>query len=150
MPDDFQSFAQRLLDLRDSDNLASMEDPARGAYRFVAERDARAQALLIIAREPVAVARDFLVDEFCSAEPASRLLAGRPAAHADRGAAICVCHGVGAKEIEAAIARDASPCVDSVGRATRAGTGCGSCRPEIHRLVKAALAERITAPARAG
>lgn len=142
-PPDARGFAAALLGWRDDDEIASAEDRARGAYRFFAERDGRAQGLFIMAREPVAAAREFLVDSFDGA-PRSRLLAGRPTAKADRGSAICVCHGVGAKEIEAEIARQASPSVDSIGRATRAGTGCGSCRPEIHRLVKAAAERACT------
>ncbi|ATQ69789.1 MULTISPECIES: nitrate reductase [Methylosinus] len=147
-PPDLRGFTQALLGWRDDDVIASAEDRARGACRFVATRNGRAQGLLIASTQPVAAARDFLVDGFDDAQPAFRLLAGGPAAQADRGGAICICHGVGAKEIEAAIARDAAPSVDSIGRATRAGTGCGSCRPEIHRLVKAAARHGAT-PAQA-
>jgi assimilatory nitrate reductase catalytic subunit len=44
---------------------------------------------------------------------------------------------VGAKTIAAAI--DGGACtVDAVGAATGAGTNCGSCRPEIARLLAAA------------
>jgi assimilatory nitrate reductase catalytic subunit len=137
-PPDMLRFARALLGWRDDDAIASAEDRARGACRFVATRNGRPQGLFIAAREPVSASREFLVDSFDDAPGASVLLAGGPTARADRGGAICVCHGVGAKEIEAAIAREASPSVERIGRATRAGTACGSCRPEIHRLVKAA------------
>jgi assimilatory nitrate reductase catalytic subunit len=137
-PPDMRQFAQALLGWRDADIVASAEDRARGSCRFLAERDGRAQGLFIAAREPVVAARAFLVDSFDGADSIAALLAGGPQARADRGGVICVCHGVGANEIAAAIARAVSPSVEQVGRATRAGTGCGSCRPEIHRLVKAA------------
>ncbi|MBY6242310.1 nitrate reductase [Methylosinus sp. Sm6] len=140
-PQDMRGFAQALLGWRDGDALASAEDRARGAWRFLCEREGRAQGLFIASHEPVAASRSFLVDHFGDVDAAPLLLAGGPAAASDHGRTICVCHGVGAREIEAAIAREASPDVDAIARATRAGTGCGSCRPELHRLVKAA-AER--------
>jgi assimilatory nitrate reductase catalytic subunit len=47
---------------------------------------------------------------------------------------VCACFAVRQDAIEAAIAAGAEN-VDAVGRATRAGTNCGSCRAEIRQLV---------------
>ncbi len=66
------------------------------------------------------------------------LLAGRPAHGAAPEPSLCVCHGVGAGEIRAAIG-DGCGSVDAVGARTKAGTGCGSCRPEIGRLLSEVL-----------
>jgi assimilatory nitrate reductase catalytic subunit len=53
----------------------------------------------------------------------------------DDGAVICACFGVGAKAISAAIAQGCdSP--RAVGAKLRAGTNCGSCIPEIKRLIE--------------
>ncbi len=62
---------------------------------------------------------------------------GRPSAH--DGPLVCSCFGVGQKKIEVAIAQGCRSASD-VGKAIRAGSNCGSCRPEIERLVKASLA----------
>jgi assimilatory nitrate reductase catalytic subunit len=43
---------------------------------------------------------------------------------------------VGAKVVQAAIAAGAAT-PDAVGAATGAGTNCGSCRPEIARMIAA-------------
>ncbi len=60
--------------------------------------------------------------------------AARRALPADaRSLTSCVCHGVAASVICASIVRDANT-LALVGEATRAGTGCGSCRPEIAAL----------------
>ncbi len=68
---------------------------------------------------------------------AAELLAGRPSTPApDRGAIICVCHGVGEQDITAA-ACDGALTVETIGKATCAGTNCGSCRPAITRLLEA-------------
>ncbi|MCJ2188623.1 nitrate reductase [Novosphingobium beihaiensis] len=68
---------------------------------------------------------------------ASELLAGRPSTpQADRGPIVCVCHGVGEKDIALAV-HDGAATVAEVGACTRAGTNCGSCRPAIAKLIEA-------------
>ncbi len=64
------------------------------------------------------------------------LLAGRPAEGPPPSPTICICHGVSRAAIEAAI-RAGAEGVAAVGKATEAGTGCGSCRPEIAALCAA-------------
>ncbi|WP_171015226.1 nitrate reductase [Methylocystis sp. B8] len=54
------------------------------------------------------------------------------------GPLVCSCFSVGQKQIEAAIQQGCRSASD-VGKAVRAGSNCGSCRPEIERLVKTAL-----------
>ncbi|WP_036279271.1 nitrate reductase [Methylocystis sp. ATCC 49242] len=148
-PQDFERYARELFGLNGDCEIASVADEARGSFRLLAVRDGRAQSLLIVSRAPVAAARAFLCESFATREPKALmgLLAGRPPANADCGRTICVCHGVGAREIETAI-EDRAHTVDAIGRKTRAGTGCGSCRPEIQRLINdATAAKRELAPA---
>jgi len=54
-----------------------------------------------------------------------------------RGGEICACFGVSCAAVEMAIA-DGAASLDAIGATTRAGTSCGSCRPEIRALVRAA------------
>jgi assimilatory nitrate reductase catalytic subunit len=61
---------------------------------------------------------------------------------------VCACLKVGAKAVDAAIAAGAMT-PDAVGKATGAGTNCGSCRPEITRMIKA-LAATSKEPAHVG
>jgi len=62
-------------------------------------------------------------------------LAGRALAAGDSASPlVCACFAVRRDAIEAAIAAGAAS-VDAVGRETRAGTNCGSCRAEIRQLV---------------
>ena len=56
---------------------------------------------------------------------------------ADRGGEICACFGVSCSAVETAVA-DGAASLDAVGAITRAGTNCGSCRPEIRALIRAA------------
>ena len=65
------------------------------------------------------------------------LLAGRPPAGEGIGRMVCSCNGVGQKQIVNAIEKGAQS-VEGVGAATGAGTTCGSCKPEIRALLRAA------------
>jgi len=51
-----------------------------------------------------------------------------------KGAIICACNNVGELELKAAI-KDGADSVDAIKACTMAGTGCGSCVPEIKRLL---------------
>jgi assimilatory nitrate reductase catalytic subunit len=63
------------------------------------------------------------------------LLHGRaPGVRADASPIVCACAGVSAGQLQTAIAGGACS-FDIIGAATRAGVTCGSCRPEIARLL---------------
>jgi assimilatory nitrate reductase catalytic subunit len=70
-------------------------------------------------------------------EPERRvLLSGAPAeAGAASGAIICSCFQVGEVAIEAAIA-DGADSTEALGEQLRCGTNCGSCVPELNRLLR--------------
>jgi assimilatory nitrate reductase catalytic subunit len=74
-----------------------------------------------------------------AAEPPTpvALLAGRPSSpQPDRGPVVCVCFDLGMKTILTAITDRRLMTVAEVGSAIGAGTNCGSCRPEIARLIE--------------
>ncbi|WP_309091045.1 (2Fe-2S)-binding protein, partial [Phenylobacterium sp.] len=69
------------------------------------------------------------------------LLVGRaPGRQVESGPIVCACRGVRAARIQAAVAAGAVS-ADDVASATDAGSSCGSCRPEIVRLIAAAKPE---------
>ena len=55
---------------------------------------------------------------------------------ADPGPVICACFGVGLNVIRAAIESGVAANVAEVGAALRAGTNCGSCLPELKKIVE--------------
>ncbi|HVZ52691.1 MAG TPA: (2Fe-2S)-binding protein, partial [Pseudolabrys sp.] len=55
---------------------------------------------------------------------------------ADPGPLICACFGVGLNTIRAAMASGAASTVEEIGVALRAGTNCGSCLPELRKIVR--------------
>jgi len=59
---------------------------------------------------------------------------------------VCACFGVGESCIRDAVASGRATTVTEIGQATRAGTNCGSCLPELKRMI---TQERNNARARA-
>jgi assimilatory nitrate reductase catalytic subunit len=118
------------------------EDPAVGALREAWLVGGRLERVLFTTATGKLPPRDWLAELFeapvLTAEARASLLHGwAPGARVDAGPQVCACLRVGARTIAAAI--DGGACtVDAVGAATGAGTNCGSCRPEIARLLAAA------------
>ena len=101
-------------------------------------------AALFLAREPVAVARNWAISQLSASHGDLRkrfaLVAGRPGAgRPDPGATVCSCFSVGVNQIAAAV-RGGCHSVEAVGKETSAGTNCGSCRSEIGRIIDRCLA----------
>ena len=68
------------------------------------------------------------------------LIAGRPAdGLADQGPTVCACFGVGRAAIERAVAAGCRD-VAGIGERLKAGTNCGSCVPELRRILAAQAA----------
>jgi assimilatory nitrate reductase catalytic subunit len=59
----------------------------------------------------------------------------------------CACFGVGLAAIQALIASGEAVSVEAVGEHLKAGTDCGSCQPEIKKLIKVNKGERVLAGA---
>ena len=114
-------------------------DPVRGMRRIaVRGDDGSLIAAAYLTRSGELPARAWVADQLgLDAASAAELLAGRPSTSLpDRGPIVCVCHGVGEKDIALAL-DDGAASVADVGGCTKAGTNCGSCRPAIAKLIKA-------------
>jgi len=114
-------------------------DAARGMRRIaVRGGDGTLAAALYLTRSGELPRRDWVAAQLGLDTAAStELLAGRPSTPmADPGAIVCVCHGIGENDIVAAFEAGAAT-VTAIGKATCAGTNCGSCRPAIARLLEA-------------
>jgi len=122
--------------------LGEYSDHARGRYRLAAYRDGHLVASLALApgdaRIDWEIAKNLFAAEEIDAAGRRALLSGR-AATASAGPTVCACHGVGLDVITGAI-RAGAGTVEAVGAACKAGTNCGSCIPEIRKLLPEALA----------
>ena len=101
------------------------------------------EAILVLGAARDATARDrltpFLAIDRLTVEQRRDLLNGGAASgeDGDGGGEICACFGVSCGAVATAITGGARS-LDAVGQATRAGTNCGSCRPELRALLRAA------------
>lgn len=135
LPPDWVTAARALLG--GEGEPVTVQDPARGLTRLAFIRDGRVKAALFVAPEPVALSRSHVAAVLGSDE-APGSLAGRAGNdQPDEGALVCACFGVGVNTILHGIASQNLLTVDAIGSALRAGTNCGSCRPELKRLLEA-------------
>ncbi len=128
------------LGIEESCEIVASRDAGGGGYRCVATRDGQILGAFYLSPRPVVVARAWACERFDAGDLAPlALLAGRPPRSAsDPGKKICVCLNVGANAILDAIIDKGLATIGAVSEATGAGTGCGSCRPEIEALLHAA------------
>lgn len=126
-----------LLTLLDTPGTAwqRMEDPAVGLYRAAAIRGGRLVGAVLLGPDAALPPRAWLAALLASEgplAPAERaaLLAGARPDGPPPSPLVCACHGVTAAAIQGC-----GGDVAKVGAATRAGTGCGSCKPEIAALL---------------
>ena len=117
---------------------ARLEDPSAGLHRGALLREGRAEAVLFIGPHHRLPPRDWLAGVLAGGgvAPLAALLAGRAADGPPPSPTLCVCHGVSQAAVRGAV-RGGACSLAAVGEATRAGTGCGSCRPEILALLSA-------------
>ncbi|HKS61027.1 MAG TPA: molybdopterin dinucleotide binding domain-containing protein, partial [Xanthobacteraceae bacterium] len=121
-------------------DIAEFIDLKRGIYRAAAFRDGRLDAALFLGPADAAPQWDAakaLLDAEALADIERRMvLSGRAAdGLAETGPVICACFGVGLNVIRDAIASNRATNVEAIGKALRAGTNCGSCLPELKRIV---------------
>ncbi len=111
-------------------------DPARGTRRVASIVDGRLAAVLFVTETGELPARDWLIAQLTADRVAPTVLAGRaPGAQVDRGAIVCACFDIGTTAILTAIRDQRLADVAAIGRALKAGTNCGSCRPALARLI---------------
>uniref|UniRef100_Q07S74 Assimilatory nitrate reductase (NADH) alpha subunit apoprotein n=1 Tax=Rhodopseudomonas palustris (strain BisA53) TaxID=316055 RepID=Q07S74_RHOP5 len=120
--------------------LAEYSDEPAGLYRAAAFAEGRMLGLLFIGPAHTAPQWDgvkalFEADALGEAERRTLLSGHCGAGLPQAGPIVCACFGVGLNTLRAAIDSGAALSVEAIGQALRAGTNCGSCLPELRRLV---------------
>ena len=119
-------------------------DKGTGGFRAARLDEGRLSAVLFVARDPRRLPERDPVAALFALERLDEplrlgLLSGRPAgAGPSRGRMICACLGVGEGGIRRAIDEHGLTSVEAVGERLGAGTGCGSCIPELRALLATA------------
>ncbi|WP_280774506.1 nitrate reductase [Rhizobium sp. SG_E_25_P2] len=139
--DGWEAWLRQTLRLNGNHDLSGYHDRQAGDHRLLAFEGEQLAAALFTAPGPVEVSRQWvagqLTERHADFHARSMLIAGRPTAGTpDKGAIVCSCFSVGVNEIHAA-AQDGCRSVEAIGAALNAGTNCGSCRPDIRRILDA-------------
>ena len=121
--------------------IAELLDAPQGLYRAAAFMGGRLEGALFLAPptgEPVwETLKDLLAADVIDATRRRFALSVRDAGGmVDRGPMVCACFGVSQGAIREAIEGGACDAA-AVGAAVKAGTNCGSCVPEIRKLIGA-------------
>lgn len=115
------------------------QDKGLGLFRAALLRDGRLESVFFAAPDEETSALDWLSELFVRDRLAEQdradLLVGSGVRRTDAGSTVCACHQVGRNTIIEAIASQKLTSVEAIGRALRAGTNCGSCLPELRRLL---------------
>jgi NAD(P)H-dependent nitrite reductase large subunit len=131
--------------VEDDDEVVTYAEPSRGIYKKLIVRTGRLAGAIVIGDALVVPA---LVQRFADASPLAEnradvlfapavLPAAPPPESVPDAAVVCNCNGVTkARLIESVL--EGARSVKAVCEATRASTGCGSCRPEVQAIVEAA------------
>jgi assimilatory nitrate reductase catalytic subunit len=117
----------------------TLSDPAGDHHRALSFEGHRLDVALFTASERDGTAVDWLIELLAKpaldASERRAALAGQPpAGRVDQGPIICSCFAVRRATIEAAALAGAGD-ADQIGAELKAGTNCGSCRPEIRRII---------------
>ncbi|SDX61940.1 nitrate reductase [Thiocapsa roseopersicina] len=139
------AWADRARDLFGADGeWLDFADVAHGRYRGARILDGRLAACLFIAPTPNLPSSRWLGELFGAAQLDTRartgILAGRPPrGQVDAGEIVCACFTVGRTRIEQAIRGEGLRSAEAIGACLQAGTNCGSCLPELGRILEQTL-----------
>jgi assimilatory nitrate reductase catalytic subunit len=130
---------RNVLQASEEAELVSYSDPKRSVFRYAALVDRRLEACVFFAA-PRATFQEagraaHLLGQ--ALDPIARLslLAGLEAGTAPSGKLVCSCFSVGEAAIRSAIRTKKLTSPAAIGAVLRAGTNCGSCVPELKKLL---------------
>jgi assimilatory nitrate reductase catalytic subunit len=108
----------------------------KASFRCAALQQGKLTFAFFASSEPVAASREWLLGLLGQDVSPLAVLAGRPAQGIpDNGPIVCACMQVGRNRIARFIAEHEATTEGELCIATSAGTGCGSCRPEIRTIL---------------
>jgi assimilatory nitrate reductase catalytic subunit len=141
IPADPERLARGLLAFDEAGSeVLSYSDCKGNRHRYAVFGGGTLNGAAFFDRKPVAIARNFVAESLdapCTPTTSRfAVLAGRAGAdQKDRGPTVCTCFEVGRNEIIEAVLGERCLSVDAVGVILKAGTNCGSCRPEIAKII---------------
>lgn len=126
-------------DNREYEEITFIDKARRYYKKCIIHRDRLVGAILVGDKEEFREFRDWITNRIELSEKRLQLLRSGGKATPVLGKLVCSCNNVGSGNLQQAIA---TGCADlpALCAATGAGTGCGSCRPEVRRVLEETLA----------
>jgi assimilatory nitrate reductase catalytic subunit len=126
-------------------DLLELSDQHGATYRAAVLRGQRLEATALLTEGdelPTSAWLAALLNEIAiDATTRRALLAARmPEPAADCGPIVCACFGIGRNQVVEATVREKLASAEAIGRRLKAGTNCGSCVPELRRILADATA----------
>ncbi len=141
---DWANCARQLL-CQNASNVEWVEyfDSAQGRYRGARIENGHLESCIFIGPDQDLPERDWLAQllekESLKEDERISILTGKPlAGQPDVGRIICSCFNVGLNTLKDRIEKQHLTTVEAIGVALKAGTNCGSCVPELKRLINPA------------
>ena len=136
-----EEILRRLLHIQRGAELVSYSDPKKSVFRYAGFVGDRLEACLFlapagIALPPANTATGFLGQTMSPIERMALLAAVTPDSTGEPEKIICACFSVGAKRLKACIRDNNLHSVGEIGALLKAGTNCGSCIPELKKLLQ--------------
>ena len=141
LPNDWSQCARNLLCSKDKDvGWIEYFDSAQKRYRAARLVNDTLESCVFIGPDINLPERDYLIDLFAKENLTDKdrtsLLTGKsPADVEDRGKVVCSCFNIGLNQITKAIKAGSLTTVEEIGQQLKAGTNCGSCIPELKKLL---------------
>lgn len=135
------AFAATLFDDLPCEDWIEAGDVGGDFLRRAALQNGRLERALFITKTRGLPARDWLIAQLAAEriddEARRLLLAGGACGATKVGPSVCACFNVTRAEIETFAAAEPGVTVARVGAALKAGSNCGSCKPEIAQILAA-------------
>ena len=142
---DSENALRSLLQASEEAELVSYSDPRRSVFRYAGLVDGRLETCVFFAAPratfPEAEKAARLLGLVLDPNARISLLAGVEAGTAPSGDIVCSCFSVGKAAIRSAIRKGKLASAAEIGAVLKAGTNCGSCVPELKKLLAADAAQ---------
>lgn len=140
---DWGAWARNILAADDDADIIEYQDTSASLYRAALVVNGAMEACIFVSPNPDLPSREWLASLFGKAELDQRdrmsLLVGRPSdPNADTGPTVCSCFGIGRNTIERNIREQGLKTPEEIGQCLKAGTNCGSCVPELRKILQTA------------
>ncbi len=136
---DWQGVGPAMIGLERHGDLSIVESGIDCIFAVITENE-RIEALFLASRMQPTLTAPQLASQLGHDADKNRLRTWRQQAEQEKSdQVVCACFSIGASTIRETIVAQGLSDIDAVGRSLRAGTNCGTCRPEIATLLAKAL-----------